>query len=138
MEREHFLIGTMGLDQHENGAVSVRGILEEAQMRVTYAGRFNTPETISHKAREAGVDVIGISCHSWEYIDMIPELLERLKEDDLNLPVVIGGSVITASDAKKMKELGVSAIFNGSPSDDEIIDTLRDLARQKRSAETQN
>ena len=134
MEREHFLIGTLGLDQHENGAIAVRRMLEEAQMRVTYVGRFNTPDSIAEEAAQAGVDVIGISCHSWEYLDMVPELLEKLKERGDDRPVVIGGSVITASDAEKMKALGVSAVFNGAPSDDQIIDTLRDLVRSKRTA----
>ena len=132
MDREHFLIGTLGLDQHENGAVAVRRMLEEAQMRVTYVGRFNTPDSIAQEAAEAGVDVIGISCHSWEYLDMVPELLEKLKERNDNRPVVIGGSVITASDAEKMKAMGVSAVFNGAPSDEDIIDTMRDLARSAR------
>lgn len=131
MDREHFLIGTLGLDQHENGAVAVRRMLEEAQMRVTYVGRFNTPDSIVEEAAEAGVDVIGISCHSWEYLDMVPELLAKLKERNDDRPVVIGGSVITASDAKKMKDLGVSAVFNGVPSDEDIIDTMRDLARSR-------
>ncbi len=128
MSQEHVIIAMVGLDQHENGAISVTRILREAQMRVSYLGRFNTPESIAELAAAERVDVVGVSCHSWEYITLVPELLKELKARGVEAPVVIGGSVITQKDAARMLRLGVGAVVTGAPSDDEIIDTIRRVA----------
>ena len=75
MAQAKILIGVMGVDQHENGAIAVTRFLKEAQMDVSYAGLFNTSETLLEKALNEDVDVIGISCHSWEYIHYLPDLM---------------------------------------------------------------
>ena len=92
MAQAKILIGVMGVDQHENGAVAVMRFLKEAQMDVSYAGLFNTSETLLEKAMDEDVDVIGISCHSWEYIHYLPDLMQRLAAAERNVPVVVGGS----------------------------------------------
>jgi methylmalonyl-CoA mutase cobalamin-binding domain/chain len=129
MKQEHIIVATMGLDQHENGAIAITRILREAQMRVSYLGRFNTPRSVAESAAAEGVDVVGISCHSWEYLTLVPQLLDELKERGVKAPVVIGGSVITADDAAQMLRRGVGAVVNGAPTDDEVIDTIRRTAR---------
>jgi methylmalonyl-CoA mutase cobalamin-binding domain/chain len=133
MKQEHVIVATMGLDQHENGAVAITRILREAQMRVQYLGRFNTPRTIAEAAAAEPVDVVGISCHSWEYMTLVPELIRELAARGVTAPVVIGGSVITPSDAARMLELGVSAVVNGAPTDDQVIDTIRRVANREAS-----
>ena len=35
MRQEPIIVATMGLDQHENGAIAITRILREAQMRVS-------------------------------------------------------------------------------------------------------
>lgn len=132
MPQEQVIVATMGFDHHENGAISVARILEQAQMNVNYMGRFNTPDKVASQAIADDVDVIGISCHSWEYLTLIPSLLELVKASGRDIPIVIGGSVITDQDAEEMKKMGVAAVFNGAPTDDEIIDGIRDVALRKR------
>jgi methylmalonyl-CoA mutase C-terminal domain/subunit len=121
----------MGMDQHENGAVAVARILREAQMQARYLGRFQTPESVAEGALREGAEVIGISCHSWEYLRLVPRLVEELARRGADVPVVIGGSVITAADAERMKAAGVAAVFAAGARDTEIINCIRDLAARK-------
>lgn len=130
MARERIVLAIMGIDQHENGVVAVGRILREAQMSVTYLGKLLSPADVLDRAIAQGADVIGISCHSWEYQTLVPELIAEIKSRNLNVPVMIGGSVITGDDAAAMKALGVAAVFGAGSRDEEIIDAARLLARR--------
>ncbi len=134
MANGRVVIGMLGLDQHELGAVAVARILRDAGMEVVYAGRFNTPESIVQVALDEDADVIGISCHSWEYVEYMPEVMRLIADRSADVSIVLGGSVITPSDASRMKEQGVSAVFGAGASRDEIIEILTGLvtARQAR------
>ncbi|MCY3591032.1 MAG: cobalamin-dependent protein [Acidobacteriota bacterium] len=122
------LVGVLGMDQHELGAVGIARMLRDQGMEVIYTGCFNTPETIVQAAMQEDADVIGISSHSWEYLYYTPELLELLKQNDLDVPVVLGGSVITEEDAGKMLDKGVAAVFGSGSAMTDMIDTVRNLA----------
>src|SRR3989304_8755694 len=105
------LIAMLGMDQHELGAIAVSRVVRDAGMEVIYAGRFNLPGMIVSSAIEEDVDVIGLSCHSWEYMYYIPELLQLLEERQLRIPVMVGGAVMTPSDTKLLLSKGVAAVF---------------------------
>ena len=96
------LIAILGLDQHEAGAYAVSSLLRDAGMEVIYLGCFNVPKTIVKAAIEEDVDVVGVSVHSWEYLDYMDELLGLLRGENADIPVVLGGSVITPGDGKRM------------------------------------
>lgn len=128
MKKTRVLIGIVGLDQHEVGALSVARMLRDAGMEVIYAGRFNTPSKLVGCAIEEDVDVIGISCHSWEYLEYLPELFNLLKkEGGSDISVVVGGSVITPADAKQLIDLGVSAVFGPGSARDDIVSAISGL-----------
>ena len=130
MRKNRVLIGVLGLDQHEVGAIGVARMLRDAGMEVIYTGKFNLPATIVQTGIEEDVDLIGLSCHSWEYLYYIPELMEVLKEKHVDIPIVVGGSVITEKDKGNLMEKGVAAAFGPSSSGEEIIGTIRHLIRQ--------
>ncbi len=130
MAQEKITIAIMGMDQHENGAVAVVRTLREAQMQVNYLGRFQTPQSVAEAAAREGAAVVGVSCHSWEYLVLVPRLLYELARRGLDIPVVIGGSVITADDAAAMRKAGVAAVFPAGARDEEIIDGMRGLSRR--------
>ena len=132
MSREHIALAVMGIDQHENGVVAIARVLREAQMRVDYLGRLNTPASVADKVIALDADVVGISCHSWEYIRLVPQLVQELRNRGSNIPVVIGGSVITPEDAEMIRECGVSAVFSSSVDTLEVIERLRALSKLKR------
>ena len=123
------LIAILGLDQHEVGAIAVARALRDAGMEVIYLGRFNLPAHIAQAALEEGVDVIGLSCHSWEYLHMLDALFESLRSSKQDVPVVVGGSVVTPNDARAIVERGVAAAFGPTAATSEIVDTIRRLAR---------
>jgi len=128
MKPVRVLLAILGVDQHEVGAMVVMRLLRDAGMEVIYAGRFNLPPKIVNTALEEDVDVIGLSCHSWEFHELVPDLLERLKASGMETPVVLGGSVLTAEDRSKMEALGVAAVFGASATNEEIVGTIRRLA----------
>jgi len=121
------LVGVLGMDQHEVGAIGISKMLRDQGMEVIYTGCFNTPETIVQTAIEEDADVIGISAHSWEYLYYTPELLDLLRQNDFDIPVVIGGSVITEEDAAKMLDIGVAAVFGSGSVVTHMVDTIRSL-----------
>jgi len=128
MRRVRVLIGILGLDQHEVGAVAVSRMLRDAGMEVIYTGRFNTPEMIIKTSIQEDVDLIGLSCHSWEYLYFVPELMELLAEKKVDIPVVLGGSVITPGDRVNLTKQGVAAAFCPSSTDHEIVEAIKALA----------
>ena len=123
------LLGILGLDQHEVGAVAVARMLRDAGMEVVYLGRFNLHGGIAKAAVEEGADVIGVSCHSWEYLHYLDALLAALREHDLDVPVVVGGSVVTPADAEAIQAKGVAAAFGSTADAAEIVATIERLAR---------
>ena len=135
MSRIRVVIGMLGLDQHEVGAVAVSRMLRDEGMEVIYLGRFNTPAGIVKTSLEEAADLIGLSCHSWEYLHYLPELLGLLRERNLDIPIVIGGSVITPGDEKKMKDMGVTA-FGPSATQDEIIRGIKRIVGDGKPART--
>ncbi|OGL10458.1 MAG: hypothetical protein A3I17_05245 [Candidatus Rokubacteria bacterium RIFCSPLOWO2_02_FULL_72_37] len=122
------LISTLGLDQHEVGAIAVARLLRDAGMEVVYLGRFNLPPAIVKAAADEAVDVIGLSCHSWEYLYYVDELLDLLRARALDVPVVLGGSVLTAADARALEAKGVAATFGPTAAAEQIPAALRRLA----------
>ena len=120
-------IGTLGMDQHELGAIAVSRLLRDAGMEVVYAGRFNLPPNIIKACIQEDVDIIGLSCHSWEYLYFLPELFALMKEQNFQIPVVAGGSVITPADSKKLIDMGVAAVFGPGAPEKEIVEIIRKM-----------
>ena len=128
------LLAILGLDQHEAGAFAVARLLRDAGMEVIYLGRFGTPEIVVDSALEEGVDVIGLSCHSWEYLYYLDELFELLKSRELDIPVVVGGSVLSQDDKNEIQAKGVAATFGPGSDAGEIVQQIRRLAEARGTA----
>lgn len=128
MSKIRVIIGMLGLDQHEIGAIAVSRLLRDQGMEVIYSGRFNTPAGLVKTAIEEDADLIGLSCHSWEYLHYLPDLLGLIEEKGLDIPVIIGGSVITPGDADKVKDLGVAEAFGPSARNEDIVVAVKRVA----------
>ena len=126
------LIAILGLDQHETGAVAVARLLRDAGMEVIYLGRFNLPAAVVNAAIQDDVDIIGLSCHSWEYLYYLDELTGALQAAGASIPIVVGGSVVTDADARALK--GVAAAFGATATPGDIIETITRLARAHTGA----
>ncbi|MBT6610744.1 MAG: methylmalonyl-CoA mutase, partial [Deltaproteobacteria bacterium] len=58
MGNVRIVIGMMGMDQHEVGAIAVSRILMEAGMEVIYLGRFQSPASIVNAGIDEAADII--------------------------------------------------------------------------------
>ena len=123
------LIGILGIDQHEVGAITVAHLLRDAGMEVVYVGPFQLPAGLVKAAIEENVDLIGLSCHSWEYLYFLPELIEMLAAEEHPIPIVVGGSVVTAQDEQTLLGQGVRAIFGPGTEHDRIVHTIREIVQ---------
>ena len=134
MRSPRVLIAILGFDGHETGALAAASILRNSGMEVIYLGRFASPETIAASARDESADVVGVSCHSWEYRYCVDDLLHRLGEGGARIPLVLGGSVLTRSDGQSLLAKGVAAVFGAGASAAEIVATIQRLAAEHRES----
>ncbi|MCP5124121.1 MAG: protein meaA [Gammaproteobacteria bacterium] len=119
------LIGKPGLDGHSNGAeqIAVKG--RDVGFEIVYEGIRLTPEQIAKAALEEGVHLIGLSVLSGSHVEMVEDVFNQLSQVGLkNLPVVIGG-IIPESDAKLLKEHGISAVY--TPKDIDMNGIMVDI-----------
>lgn len=129
--RGRIIIGTIGLDQHEVGALAVSRMLARHGFEVMYLGRFNTPAGLAGAAVEEDADVVGVSVHSWEYDAYVDDLARRCHE--AGTAVVLGGSVLTEADRVALPARGIDAVFGAYATEDEIIPTIDALVERRRT-----
>lgn len=123
------LIAKPGLDGHDRGAKVVARALRDAGFEVIYAGLRQTPEEIVRAALEEDVDLIGLSILSGAHMALFPKVLALLKKEKAgNIPVFAGG-IIPDEDARRLKKVGIRAIFGPGTSLQEIVTTAQRLAR---------
>jgi (2R)-ethylmalonyl-CoA mutase len=123
--RLKFLVGKPGLDGHSNGAEQIAVRARDAGMDVVYEGIRLTPAQIANSAAQEGVHVIGLSILSGSHRELIPSVLEELREAGIgDVPVVVGG-IIPEADAAWLREAGVAAVY--SPKDWDLNQMMRDL-----------
>lgn len=129
------LITTLGLDQHEAGALAVARLLRDAGIEVIYGGRFQIPETIAVTAMQEDVDVVGVSCHSWEFLHFAEDLAGLLGESKPPIPIVVGGSVITTADRNEVLAKGIDEAVLPTVTEAEIVDVFVRLAARHQAAQ---
>jgi ethylmalonyl-CoA mutase len=123
--RIKFLVGKPGLDGHSNGAEQIAVRARDAGMDVVYEGIRLTPSQIANSAAQEGVHVIGLSILSGSHRELIPSVLEALKEAGAGaVPVVVGG-IIPEADSAWMREIGVAAVY--TPKDWDLNQMMRDI-----------
>jgi methylmalonyl-CoA mutase C-terminal domain/subunit len=127
------VLGILGLDQHEAGALAVAHILRDHGFEVIYTGRFQQPDGLAAVAVAEDADVVAISCHSWEFLYYAQELAELLGRTPPRIPVVVGGSVVTPEDRDRVLAAGVDAAVLKDGGPDLIVQTFRDVAARYRS-----
>ncbi len=105
------LLGKPGLDGHSNGAEQIAVRARRYGFEVIYDGIRFTPEQIVRLAAEKAVNVIGLSIHSGSHMQLVRDVLERLRGAGLGkVPVVVGGIIPTA-DAGALRALGIAAVY---------------------------
>jgi (2R)-ethylmalonyl-CoA mutase len=128
------LVAKPGLDGHSNGAEQIAVAARDAGFEVIYQGIRLSPAEIAAAARDEDVDVVGISILSGSHLELVPEILDRLRYLGVHVPVVVGG-IIPPEDAEILRAKGVAAIY--TPKDFEIgrmMTELVGLVEQHREA----
>jgi (2R)-ethylmalonyl-CoA mutase len=108
--RIKILVGKPGLDGHSNGAEQVALRARDVGMEVIYQGIRLTPAEIAESALQEDVDVVGLSILSGSHLELIPEVVRLLQEEDVDVPVVVGG-IIPLADAERLREAGVAGVY---------------------------
>ncbi len=129
--RLRLLVGKPGLDGHSNGAEQIAVRARDAGFEVVYQGIRLTPEQIVAAAVAEDVHCVGLSILSGSHMELVPAVLDGLREAGLGeVPVVVGG-IIPESDGRRLRELGVAAVY--TPKDfgmTEIMGGIVDVIRQ--------
>jgi methylmalonyl-CoA mutase C-terminal domain/subunit len=124
------LIAKPGLDGHDRGAKVVARALRDAGMEVIYAGLRQTPEEIVESAIEEDVDLIGLSCLSGAHMALFPRVLKLLQARKVRDVPVFAGGIIPDDDAKRLRRIGIKAVFGPGTTLEEIVRTARGIARR--------
>ncbi|WP_405564214.1 protein meaA [Streptomyces sp. NBC_01180] len=129
--RLRLLVGKPGLDGHSNGAEQIAVRARDAGFEVVYQGIRLTPEQIVAAALAEDVHCVGLSILSGSHAELVPDVLERLREAGASdIPVIVGG-IIPNADGTALKEAGVAAVF--TPKDfgiTEIIGRIVEVIRK--------
>jgi (2R)-ethylmalonyl-CoA mutase len=122
--RLKILVGKPGLDGHSNGAEQIAVRARDAGMDVVYEGIRLTPAQIAASALQEGVHVVGLSILSGSHRELIPSVIEALREAGVEAPVVVGG-IIPEADVEPLKTAGVAAVY--TPKDFDLSKIMRDI-----------
>ena len=122
--RPKILVGKPGLDGHSNGAEQIAVRARDSGMDVVYEGIRLTPAQIAASALQEGVHVIGLSILSGSHRELIPAVIEALREAGVQAPVVVGG-IIPDQDVAPLKRAGVACVY--TPKDFDLTRIMRDI-----------
>ncbi len=123
--RIRILVAKPGLDGHSNGAEQIAVRARDVGMEVIYQGIRLTPEEIAASAVQEDVDVIGLSILSGSHRELVPRVVELLREAGVDAPVVVGG-IIPPADAAKLAEAGIERVY--TPKDFDLNRIMGDIA----------
>src|SRR5450755_2448487 len=121
-----FLVGKPGLDGHSNGAEQIAVRARDAGMQVVYDGIRLTPEEIVDAARKQKAHVIGLSVLSGSHLPLVQDVVARMKQAGMTMPLVVGG-IIPPEDALALEQAGVAAVY--TPKDFELNRIMADVVR---------
>ncbi|MYS12951.1 protein meaA [Streptomyces sp. SID4982] len=127
-----FLVGKPGLDGHSNGAEQIAVRARDAGFEVVYQGIRLTPEQIVDAALAEDVHAVGLSILSGSHAQLVPDVLDRLREAGAHDIPVIAGGIIPNADAELLKSAGVAAVF--TPKDFDITGIIGRIVDEIRTA----
>ncbi|MGA2835791.1 MAG: protein meaA [Acidimicrobiales bacterium] len=128
------LVAKPGLDGHSNGAEQIAVAARDAGFEVVYQGIRQSPAEIAAAARDEDVDIVGISILSGSHMELVPEVVERLRAAGVEAPVVVGG-IIPPEDEAVLLGKGVARVY--TPKDFELgqmMEDMIDLVEHHRAA----
>ncbi len=129
--RPKVIVTKIGLDGHDRGSRIVASKLRDSGMEVVYTPPWQSVTEVVRLAEEEDPDVIGISSLATDHL-LIPELIEALKEANLDHIGLVVGGIIPEDDENELLSLGVRKVFHPGSSLNDISEFIDLLARDVR------
>ncbi|MCP4157320.1 MAG: cobalamin B12-binding domain-containing protein [bacterium] len=123
------IVAKPGLDGHDRGAKLLSRIFAEAGMEVVYTGLRQTPDMIVATALQEDADVVGLSSLSGVHNYFFPLVVQKLRENELDDVLVVGGGIIPEEDIPGLKEAGIGEIFGPGTNTASIVEYIQSNAR---------
>jgi len=120
------LVAKMGQDGHDRGANVIASAFGDMGFDVVSGPLFQTPEETVVLALENEVDVVGASSLAAGHKTLIPELIQRLREQGRNDIKVIAGGVIPPQDYEYLRNAGVQGIYGPGSN---VVECAADVLR---------
>jgi (2R)-ethylmalonyl-CoA mutase len=76
-------------------------------------------------ARDEDVDVIGLSILSGSHLELVPDVVRRVRAEGVDAPIVVGG-IIPEEDRPTLLAAGVARVY--TPKDFELGRIMGDIA----------
>ena len=124
------LVAKPGLDGHDRGAKVIARAFRDAGFEVVYTGLRQTPEQVVNAAVQEDVQVVGLSVLSGAHMTLCPRIMDLMKKQGLDDVLVIIGGIIPDQDIPKLKEYGISEVFQPGASTEDIVNYIRQNVRQ--------
>ena len=103
------MMGTVQGDLHDIGKNLVVMMLKGAGFEVIDAGVDTAPEAFVEKAKEAGVQIVGLSALLTTTMPAMEKTVQAIKDAGLPIKTMIGGAPVTQAYADKIGADGYSA-----------------------------
>ena len=126
------LVAKPGLDGHDRGAKVIARALRDAGMEVIYTGIRQTPQMIIQAAIQEDVEVLGVSILSGAHLEILPGIMDLMRENGLDDVLVILGGIVPEADRQTLAEMGVSAVFGPGTSTGEIVEFIHSNLPERR------
>lgn len=124
------LLAKIGVDIHDVGIRMIARYLRDNGIEVVYIG-YALPQNIIETAIEEDVDVIGISSMQGMHHVRVPEVIELLQKNQLDIPVIVGG-IIPPKEVDDLLRVGVKAVFPPGSSLKSILETVIKLGEERK------
>ncbi len=119
------LIAKPGLDGHDRGAKVIARALRDAGMEVIYTGLRQTPDMIAEAALQEDVDVVGLSILSGAHNALIPQIVEKIRQNGQQEVLVFAGGIIPEADIPGLLDAGVYAVYGPGTNTQKVCDDIK-------------
>jgi methylmalonyl-CoA mutase, C-terminal domain len=119
------VVSKPGLDGHDRGAKVISRGLRDAGFEVIYTGLHQMPEDIVETVIQEDPDVLLLSILSGAHNTLFPMITSRLKEENVDDVLVLGGGIIPDDDIPFLKENGISEVFGPGTKIQTIVDYIQ-------------
>ena len=126
------IVTKIGFDGHDRGSRVIAAALRDAGMEVIYTPPWQEIPTVVKLATEEDADVIGLSSLATDHLS-VPTLVDALRDAGLGDVQVIVGGIVPAKDERMLLEAGVSRVFHPGTSLDDVVASVRELARTRHA-----